>query len=130
MEKVGNFLREVFYLAMLTEPHILREGLLPPQRAPTAVVSPTTTQMVGDLTPPLRTGPDIAADAEAAAQVLFPGLLAKVRPPPVRSQVDLHHETRFTGLMLPVVVLEALVFVVDARCTDSYYILLTITTCY
>ena len=46
--------------------------------------------MVGYLTPALHSGPDIAADAEAAALIRVLGLLAHVGPPPVRSQRYLH----------------------------------------
>jgi len=72
--------------------------------------------MVGDLTPPLRPGPDIAADAQAAAMVrVLPSLRTQVGPPPVRPKGDL---ARLLGLVLPVVILEAFIAVIDAGCTD------------
>ena len=68
VEEVCNFLREVAQLAQLAEPHLISaHHLLPSQRPPTNVVTPPTSKMVGDLTPALRSGPDIAADAETAA---------------------------------------------------------------
>ena len=69
-----------------------------------------------DFTPALRSGPDIAADAEAAAliRVLYP--LTHVGPPPILSQRYLHLFTRFTCQVLPVVVLVALIFVVYSCC--------------
>jgi hypothetical protein len=68
MEEIGNFLRKAAQLAVLIEPHLVgADHLLPPQRTPANVASTASSQMVGDLTPPLRPGPDIAADAQAAA---------------------------------------------------------------
>jgi hypothetical protein len=117
VEEVGNFLREVAQLAVLTKPHLVgADHLLPPQRTPTDVMGPASSQMMGDLTPPLRPGPDIAADAQAAAMVrVLTSLRAQVGPPSVRPEGDL---ARLLGLVLPVVILEAFVAVVDAGCTD------------
>jgi len=68
VKKVGDFLREVAQLSELAEPHLIGAyHLLPPQRTPTDVVTPTAKQLVGDVTSPLCTGPDIATDAKAAA---------------------------------------------------------------
>ena len=91
VEEVCNFLREVAQLAQLAEPHLISaHHLLPSQRPPTNVVTPPASKMVGDLTPALRSGPDIAADAETAALIRVLGLLTHVGPPPVRSQRNLH----------------------------------------
>ena len=120
MKKVGYFLREVAQLVVNAEPHSAgADHLLPPQRTPSAVVTPTTSQIVCDLTPPLRTGPDIAADAQTAALILLTSLLAQVRPSPIRSQGDHLLNPRCTGLVLPVVVLEPLISIVDPRCQDG-----------
>jgi hypothetical protein len=79
-------------------------------------MGPASSQMMGDLTPPLRPGPDIAADAQAAAMVrVLTSLRAQVGPPSVRPEGDL---ARLLGLVLPVVILEAFVAVVNAGCTD------------
>ena len=82
-------------------------------------MGPASSQMMGDLTPPLRPGPDIAADAQAAAMVRvltrLTSLRAQVGPPSVRPEGDL---ARLPGLVLPVVILEAFVAVIDAGCTD------------
>ena len=117
VEEIGNFLRKVAQLAVLTEPHLVgADHLLPPQRTPANVASTASSQMVGDLTPPLRPGPDSAADAQAAAMVrVLPSLRTQVGPPPVRPKGDL---ARLLGLVLPVVILEAFVAVIDAGCTD------------
>ena len=74
VKKVGNFLREVAQLAELAEPYFIGAyHLLPPQGTPSNVMAPTAKQLVkqlvGDVKLPLCTGPDIAADFEAAAQV-------------------------------------------------------------
>ena len=70
VEEVCNFLREVAQFTELAEPHLISaHHLLPPQRPPTNIVLPPTSKMVGDLTPALRSGPNIAADAEAAALI-------------------------------------------------------------
>jgi len=136
-EEVCNFLREVAQFTELAEPHLISaHHLLPPQRPPTNIVLPPTSKMVGDLTPALRSGPNIAADAEAAALILVLGLLAHVGPPPVRSQRYLHLLTGFACHMLPVVVLVALISVVDSSWTTKllsavmqhYVILLHIAT--
>jgi len=116
VEEIGNFLREIAQLAVLTETHLVGANhLLPSQRTPANISSTASSQMVGDLTPPLRSGPDIAADAQAAAMVrVLPSLRAQVGPPPVRPEGDL---ARLLGLVLPVVILEAFIAVVDAGCT-------------
>ena len=67
-KKVGNFLPEVAQLVELAEQHFVGGNhLSPPQGTPTDAAWSTTKQLVGDITSPLCTGPDIAADAEAAA---------------------------------------------------------------
>ena len=87
VEKVCYFLREVTQLAVCAKTHsVCADHLLPPQSSPTTVVLPTTVQTMGDFTSPLRTGPDIASDAQTAALVLFTSLLAQVRPPPISSK--------------------------------------------
>ena len=55
--------------------------LLPPQRPPTNVVVSSSSKMVGNLTPPLRSGPDNAVDSEAAALVWVLFLKAQVGQP-------------------------------------------------
>jgi len=108
MEKVGYFLWEVANLAVCAKPDsVSADHLLPPQRSPTTVVFPTTAQLVGYFTSPLRTCPDIASDAQTAALVLFTSLLAQVRPPPISSQWGILHCSRLTGLVLPVIVFES-----------------------
>ena len=70
VKKVGNFLREVAQLVGLAEQHFIgADHLLPPQGTPSNVMAPTAKQLVGDVKSQLCTGPDIAADFEAAAQV-------------------------------------------------------------
>ena len=46
---------------------------------------------------------------------VLPSLRTQVGPPPVRPKGDL---ARLLGLVLPVVILEAFIAVVDAGCTD------------
>jgi hypothetical protein len=66
VEIIRNFLWEVAKLTVLAKPHLVGANhLLPSQRTPTDVSGPTSPQMVGDLTPPLRSGPDIAANAKS-----------------------------------------------------------------
>ena len=113
-----NFFREQANLAVLSEQHLVgADHLLPPQRTPPEVVFPTSLQVVGDLTPPQGPGPDIAADAKAAAlvRVLLP-FGTQIGPPPISwqrcsfgSAVKAH----------PVVVLKAWIVVVDACCTNT-----------
>ena len=70
VEEVCNFLQEVAQLTELAEPHLISaHHLLPSQCPRTNVVTPPASKMVGYLTPALRSGPDIAADAEAAALI-------------------------------------------------------------
>jgi hypothetical protein len=119
MEKVGYLLWEVANLVVCAKPDsVCANHLLPPQRSPTTVVFPTAAQMVGYFTSPLRTGPDIASDAQTAALVLFTSLLAQVCPPPISSQWGVLHFSRLTRLVLPVVVFESRISIVDPRCKD------------
>ena len=88
VQETRNFLREEVNLAVLAEPHLVSANhLLPLQRTPTEVVFPTSMPVVGDLTLQQGPGPDIAADAKAAAlvRVLLP-FFTKIRPPPISSQ--------------------------------------------
>jgi hypothetical protein len=120
VEKVCYFLREVTQLAVFAKTHsVCADHLLPPQSSPTTVVLPTTMQTMGDFTSPLRTGPDIASDAQTAALVLFTSLLAQVRPPPIRSKWGVLHYSGLTGLVLPVVVFKSRISIVDPRCKDK-----------
>jgi hypothetical protein len=118
VEEIGNFLWEIAKLAMLTEPHLVSaDHLLPPQCTPTDVASSASSQMVGDLTPPLSSGPDIAADAQAAALFrVFSSFSAQVGPPPVRPERDL---ATLLSLVLPVIFLKAFIAVVNAGCTKG-----------
>ena len=71
---------------MFAKTYLVRaHHLLPPQRPPANVVITPSSKMVGDLTQPLSTGPDIAADAQTAALV-WVLTLSQIYPPPVRSQ--------------------------------------------
>ena len=116
VKKIGNFLREVAQLAKLAKSHLVAANqLLPPQCTPTNVVTPTTKQLVGDFTSPLCTGPDIAAIAEAAAPVWIVALPAQILPPPIRSQRSFHCAAQFTCFIMPVVLFEALVPVINSR---------------
>jgi len=88
VQEICNFFWEEANLSVLSEPQLVcADHLLPPQRTPTEVVFPTSSQMVGDLTPPQGPGPDIAADAKAAAlvRVLLP-FCTQIGPPPISSQ--------------------------------------------
>jgi hypothetical protein len=74
---------------------------------------------MGYITPPLRTGPDIAADTQTAPLILFPSLGTKVRPPPISSQRNFLQNSRLTRLVLPVIVFEAFISIVDPCCKDN-----------
>jgi hypothetical protein len=115
VEIIRNFLWEVAKLTVLAEPHLVGANhLLPSQRTPTDVSGPTSPQMVGDLTPPLRSGPDIAANAKATACVLVsPPLISEVSPPPVCSE---RYLAGFSTMLMPVVLFKAFVAIVNARC--------------
>ena len=110
VEEVGNFHGEVAHQC-------------PPSPAtstpPNRYCFSTASKMMSDFTPAPRSGPDIAADAEAAALIRVLGLLANVEPPPVRSQRHFPRFTRLVCQMLPVVVFVALIFIVhsDSCCT-------------
>ena len=117
MEEVGNLFGEVAQLAVLAKPYLVGAyHLLPPQRPPANVVITPSSKMVGDLTPPLSTGPDIASDAQAAALVWVLAL-SQIHPPPVRSQRGLYNAVSITSFMLPVVLFKAFIAIVDSRCT-------------
>ena len=124
---------------MLSEQHLVgADHLLPPQRTPTEVVVPTSSQMVGDLTPLQGPGPDIAADAKAAAlvRVLLP-FCTQIGPPPISSEF-FRKRRQVGGVNLnahPVVVLKAWIVVIDARRTNTpnficYELLCVIITCF
>ena len=133
VQEIRNFFREEANLTVLAEPHLVgADHLLPSQRTPSEVVFPASSQVVGDLTPPQGPGPDIAADAKAAAlvRVLLP-FGTQIGPPPISwqrgsfgSAVKAH----------PVVVLKAWIVVVDTCCTNTsnlicYELLRFIITC-
>ena len=83
---VSNFWGEVAQLAVLAKQYLVGANhLLSPQRPPASIVVTPSSKMVGNLTPPQSTGPDIAADAQTAALVQVI-VLPQIRPPPVRSQ--------------------------------------------
>ena len=134
MQEICNIFREEANLAVLFEQHLVcADHLLPPQRTPTEVVFPTSSQVVGDLTPPQGPGPDIAADAKAAAlvRVLLP-FCTQIGPPPISSQRS-YFESAVKAH--PVVVLKAWIVVIDARCPNTpnficYELLCVIITCF
>jgi hypothetical protein len=137
VEKVCYFLREVTKLAVCPKTHsVCADHLLPPQSSPTTIVLPTTVQTMGYFTSPLRTSPYIASDAQTAALVLFTRLYAQVRPPPISSKWCVLHYSGLTCLVLPVVLFESRISIVDTRCEDGteneygYYILLSVDEYY
>ena len=91
MKKMGDFLQEAAQLTELAEQHLVSaDHLLPPQRTPTNIVTPTAKQMVGDITSPLCTGRDIATDAEEATPAWIVTLPAQIFPPSISSKWSLN----------------------------------------
>ena len=110
VKKVGDFLRDVTQLVKC-------------QPSPVTSAHPNqcfdaTKHLVGDVTQPLCTGPDIAADAEAAATVWIVALPPLILPPLICSQRSFHYAAQITCLILPVVRFEALIPIIDSRCAS------------
>ena len=93
VKKTDDFLRGLAQLTELAEPHLVgADHLLPPQRTPTDIVTPTAKQPVVDVTSQLCTCPDIATDAEAAAPAWIVALPAQISPPSICSKRSFHDE--------------------------------------
>ena len=104
---------------MPSKEHNVRvDGLVPPKCAPPNCTLSSTTELMGNFSPPTRTGPYVCLDSTGHAPPRsFPFQNVCLHPKPICIQRIRYSMIRLSRLVCPMVVLKFLVVIVDPGCS-------------